>query len=71
MSLYGTCDDCGDGAHLRYKPDVPMDKQSRPSICDRCRDRREEMMHEPRDDRPVPPHVDAIPEEYREEGDDA
>lgn len=69
MSLFGTCEDCGEGAHLRYKPDVPMDDQSRPSICDRCRHRREEMMHEARDDRPVGPHVDPVPEEYQE-GDD-
>jgi len=44
MSLIGTCSDCGTGGvSLRYKPEVPINEQSRPSICDRCRDFREEQ----------------------------
>jgi len=44
MSLIGTCSDCGTGGvSLRYKPEVPVNEQSRPSICDRCRDFREEQ----------------------------
>lgn len=49
MSLFGSCVDCERDAHLRYKPDVDLDKQTRPSVCPRCRDRREEMMHEQMD----------------------
>jgi hypothetical protein len=71
MGLIGSCADCDRTRNLRHKPDVPMSEQSRPSVCDECYHRREEMMHELRDDRPVPPHVDPVPEEYREEGDSA
>jgi len=53
MSLLGECTDCGSVAPLRYKPSVPLDNQTRPSLCGRCRDRREELAHEsdPRRDR--------------------
>ena len=44
MSLIGVCSDCGRGAQLRYKPDVSIDQQSRPSVCARCRDLREELV---------------------------
>jgi DNA-directed RNA polymerase subunit RPC12/RpoP len=44
MSLIGTCSDCGTGGvSLRYKPGVSVNEQSRPSVCDRCRDFREEQ----------------------------
>ena len=44
MSLIGTCSDCGtSGVSLRYKPGVSVNEQSRPSVCDRCRDFREEQ----------------------------
>ena len=46
MSLIGECSDCGRGAQLRYKPDVPLSKQSRPSICSPCRYKREELAEE-------------------------
>jgi len=49
VSLLGTCADCGvEGVQLRYKPDVPSDEQTRPSICDRCRDEREHMLEQDR-----------------------
>lgn len=44
MSLFGSCEDCGSAARLRHKPDVPLDEQSRPSVCARCRDQREEIL---------------------------
>ncbi|MFC7115829.1 hypothetical protein ACFQH2_13960 [Natronoarchaeum sp. GCM10025703] len=62
MSLIGECDDCGiEGAQLRYKPDVPADRQTRPSICSRCRHDREARIAEQRRERglEIPPHVDA------------
>ena len=43
MSLFGECVDCGEHAPLRLKPDVAVGDQSRPSVCDRCHDRREEL----------------------------
>jgi len=44
MTLIGQCDDCGRPAHLRFKPDRPLDDQPRPSICDNCRTEREQML---------------------------
>lgn len=44
MSLYGICYDCGEQATLRYKPEIPLDDQPRPSVCNHCRMRREEQM---------------------------
>ena len=41
MSLFGHCDDCGLVDHLRYKPDVELGEQSRPSVCRRCFELRE------------------------------
>jgi len=38
MSLIGACSDCGTTASLRYKPEKPVNEQSRPTICDRCAD---------------------------------
>lgn len=58
--MIGTCEDCqADGISLRFKPDVPADTQSQPSICDHCRSRREELMVERRRDRgrDIPRHV--------------
>ncbi|WP_436347381.1 hypothetical protein [Natronorubrum sp. FCH18a] len=56
MSLYGLCYDCGDQATLRFKPDVALDDQTRPSVCNACRMRREErMVDEFRSERSVPP----------------
>lgn len=46
MSLFGSCEDCGSAARLRHKPDVPLDEQSRPSVCARCRDKREEILRD-------------------------
>lgn len=64
MSLYGICHDCGDQAPLRHKPDIALDDQPRPSVCNRCRMRREERMVEQfRAERPVPPHVSPVPED--------
>ncbi|MXV62812.1 hypothetical protein GS429_12195 [Natronorubrum sp. JWXQ-INN-674] len=64
MSLYGVCDDCGDQATLRYKPDLALDDQPRPSVCNCCRMRREErMVDQFREERPVPPHVPPTPDE--------
>lgn len=65
MSLFGNCEDCGEGAQLRYKPDVPLSEQSRPSVCWRCRDRREQLLeeqrreYEPDDAAALPPRYDA------------
>jgi len=44
--MIGECEDCGEAASLRFKPCVPMDQQSRPSICNRCRWDREELAQE-------------------------
>jgi hypothetical protein len=68
MSLLGECDDCGEFDRLRYKPDVPADKQSRPSICSRCRDDREARIVERRRGRglEIPPHVDVGGEDRAE-----
>ncbi|ELY52482.1 hypothetical protein [Natronolimnohabitans innermongolicus] len=64
MSLFGTCEDCSESANLRYKPDMSHDAQARPSICNRCRIRREErMLEQVQEERPVPPHVPSVPEE--------
>ncbi|MXR22132.1 hypothetical protein [Halobacterium bonnevillei] len=60
MSLIGSCDDCGaGGVQLRYKPDVPHENQTRPSICQRCRDERAHMLEEQgqQNERPVSPHA--------------
>lgn len=51
MSLFGSCDDCDRARQLRYKPDVPLDEQSRPSVCARCRDKREELLRDVEDHR--------------------
>lgn len=60
MSLFGYCEDCGEAAHLGYKPGVPIEEQSAPSVCWRCRDRREERLeHEPDDAAALPPRYDA------------
>lgn len=53
MSLFGTCVDCGEGAQLQYKPDVPLSQQSRPSVCLFCKGEREHMMNEPREQPPI------------------
>ena len=68
MSLFGECDDCGEADQLRYKPDVPADKQTRPSICSFCRDDREARMVEQRrgGGLEIPPHVDAGGEDHAE-----
>ncbi|WP_121743883.1 hypothetical protein [Natronorubrum halophilum] len=64
MSLYGVCYDCGKHATLRYKPDVALDDQPRPSVCNVCRSRREERMIEQfREDRAVSPYVPRTPDE--------
>lgn len=49
MSLFGLCEDCGSAARLRHKPDVPLDEQSSPSVCGRCRELREELIISPSD----------------------
>lgn len=46
MSLFGKCDDCGESAQLNWKPLVPLNKQNRPSVCYRCKTRREELAEE-------------------------
>jgi len=48
MGLIGDCEDCGEPAQLQYKPAVPIENQSRPSVCPRCKDEREYRagMHE-------------------------
>jgi len=44
VGLIGSCEDCGaTGVPLQYKPGKPVNEQSRPSVCDRCRDRRKEQ----------------------------
>ncbi|GAA0196905.1 MULTISPECIES: hypothetical protein [Bacillati] len=58
MSLIGDCEDCGAGAQLRYKPDVPHSEQSRPSVCPHCHDRREARVEEFRTDEPLPARYD-------------
>jgi len=63
VTLHGKCEDCGRLAPLRYKPD-PVTNESRPSVCDRCREQREFMLEEQmRDERPVPHHIPPVPED--------
>ncbi len=60
MSLIGPCDDCGEHAQLRHKPDLPLSEQSRPSVCWRCHDRRENLLAEWEPiGEPLPPRYDA------------
>ncbi|WP_161607181.1 hypothetical protein [Halovivax asiaticus] len=44
MTVIGQCADCETPAHLRFKPDRPVDEQSQPSICDDCRCDREQQL---------------------------
>jgi hypothetical protein len=47
VSLVGPCEDCGDGAPLRYQPGAPISEQNRPSLCDMCVALREQQLSAP------------------------
>lgn len=46
MTLIGECADCGADAPLRFKPIKPIGDQSRPTVCARCHDLRQEIAAE-------------------------
>ena len=69
MSLMGECDDCGQTARLRYKPDLRPEEQSRPTVCPRCHNRRERLLEDyRREDEQLPPRYfdDRVAREYVE-----
>ena len=50
MTRLGTCEDCGVGGVVLYhKPDVAAHEQARPTVCEDCRNQRDQMMREQRE----------------------